>query len=132
MTSAVQADEKGNQRSAEQLFMNGPEVFNFTLLRVSSGIQELLDRVRLDWNDIDLFLFHQANAFMLEQLRKKMKIPSEKMPMCVEQTGNTVSATIPLLMEYCIANRIAQPGFRSILAGFGVGYSWAFSQVDWL
>lgn len=130
-TSIAQSDEKGNQRSAEQLFMNGPEVFNFTLLRVSSGIQELLDRCQMKWEDVDLFLFHQANAFMLEQLRKKMNIPTEKMPVCLEQMGNTVSATIPLLLQHCIENKIVQPGFRCILAGFGVGYSWAFSFLEW-
>lgn len=130
-TAVAQADDKGNLRSAEQLFMNGPEVFNFTLLRVSSGIQELLDRAHLSWADVDLFLFHQANAFMLEQLRKKMEIPKEKMPVCVEKTGNTVSATIPLLLQHCEQAGIVRPGFRCVLAGFGVGYSWAFSLMEW-
>lgn len=130
-TCVARSDDKGNQRSAEQLFMNGPEVFNFTLMRVSSGIQELLDRCKLGWDDIDLFLFHQANAFMLEQLRKKMNIPSEKLPVCVEQTGNTVSATIPLLLQHCQKAGIIKPGHRCVLAGFGVGYSWAFSLIDW-
>jgi 3-oxoacyl-[acyl-carrier-protein] synthase-3 len=60
-----------------------------------------------------------------------MNIPSEKMPICLEQTGNTVSATIPLLLQHCIENKIVQPGFRCVLAGFGVGYSWAFSFLEW-
>jgi 3-oxoacyl-[acyl-carrier-protein] synthase-3 len=131
VTSLATADDKGNLRSDEQLFMNGPEVFSFTLARVSSGIQELLDRVQLTWDDVDLFLFHQANAFMLEQLRNKMKIPVRKMPVCLEETGNTVSATIPLLIQSCQAQGLIQPGFRCVLAGFGVGYSWAFSLIEW-
>ena len=130
-TSLAKTDDKGNQRSDEQLFMNGPEVFSFTLARVSSGIQELLDRAGLTWDDIDLFLFHQANAFMLDQLRKKMNIPTEKMPVCVEQTGNTVSATIPLLMRHCREKALFEPGDKCVLAGFGVGYSWAFSLLNW-
>ena len=79
-TPKARGDEKTNQRSDEQLFMNGPEVFNFTLSRVQSGIQQLLDLTRLDWPDIDWFLLHQANRFMLEQLRRKMELPAEKMP----------------------------------------------------
>ena len=130
-TALAVTDEKGNQRSDEQLFMNGPEVFSFTLKSVSSGIQELLDKSGLEWNEIDLFLFHQANAFMLGKLREKMRIPAEKLPICFEKTGNTVSATIPLLLDYCRDNSIVQPGFRSVLAGFGVGYSWAFCLLHW-
>lgn len=125
------ADEKEDQRSDEHLFMNGPEVYNFTLQRVQSGIKQLLDLTQLDWPDIDLFLFHQANCFMLEQLRMKMNLPKQKVPMYVEEIGNTVSASIPILICHCRAEGLLKPGQRCVLVGFGVGYSWAMNLLTW-
>ncbi len=131
-TSAeIRTDDKGNQRSDEQFFMNGVEVFNFSLKLVVPGVMQLLERCGLNTSDIDLFLFHQANAFMLERLRKKMNIPIEKMPVVLEHTGNTSCATIPLLMQHCQEKSLLKPGDKCVLAGFGVGYSWAFSLLQW-
>ena len=120
------------QRSDEHLAMNGPEIFTFTLARVQTAIQQLLERIGLDWNDVDWFLFHQANRFMLEQLRKKMAIPAEKVPIDMETLGNTVSATIPILIARCQERSQFRPGQHCVLAGFGVGYSWAMSYLRWL
>lgn len=131
-TAQVHQDGSGNQRSDEQLFMNGPEVFAFTLSHVPRGIQQVLDKVRLNWEDVDWFLLHQANRFMLEQLRNKMQIPLHKMPIDLENTGNTVTASLPILIESCIERGIFQPGHRCVLAGFGVGFSWAMTYMQWL
>jgi 3-oxoacyl-[acyl-carrier-protein] synthase-3 len=111
--------------------MNGPEVFSFTLSAVPAGIQRLLDRLGAGWEDIDLYLLHQANRFMLEQLRLKMKLPPEKMPIDIEDLGNTVSATIPILMRRCELQGVLKPNHRCILAGFGVGYSWGMMYLEW-
>ena len=93
--------------------MNGPEIFSFTLSVVQAGVQRLLDRSNLDWDDIDLFLFHQANRFMLERLRTKMKIPEAKLPIDLEEFGNTVSASIPILIRRCLDRAILRPGQSS-------------------
>ncbi len=77
------------------LFMNGPEIFAFTLTSVRSAIGTLLARTSLTWDQVDWFMFHQANGFMLEKLRSAMKIPESKMPIALEDVGNTVCATIP-------------------------------------
>lgn len=131
LTGQIRADDKGNLRSDDQIFMNGAEIFNFTLQRVVSGVLQLLDKNQQRIEEIDLFLFHQANAFMLERLRKKLNIPIEKMPIILEQTGNTGCATIPLLIQHCQDNALLKPGDNCVLAGFGVGYSWAFTVLNW-
>jgi len=113
------------------LYMNGPEIFSFTLSAVKSGIQQLLDRLEVGWDEVDLFLFHQANRFMLQRLRNVMKIPEEKMPIDVEDVGNTVSASIPLLIRRGMDRGLFRPGQRCVMAGFGVGYSWAMSALTW-
>lgn len=112
-----------------RLYMNGPEIFSFTLSTVRAGIQELLSRCQLGWEDIDTFLFHQANRFMLEKLRDSMGIPPEKMPIDFEDTGNTVSASIPVLMRRCLDKNLLRAGTRCVLVGFGVGYSWAMTLL---
>lgn len=75
--------------------------------------------------DVDLFVLHQANKFMLDALRKKLKLPEDKLPITIESCGNTVSSTIPIAMYKLISTGKLQRGQRLMLIGFGVGYSWA-------
>ena len=114
------------------LYMNGPEIFRFTLEAVHTGIRRLLDAVSLGWEAVDVFLMHQANRFMLEALRDTMKIPPEKMPIDLAEHGNTSSASIPILMCRCFERGTLHRGQKCVLAGFGVGYSWAMTELDWL
>lgn len=116
--------------SGPTLFMDGPEVFTFTLRVVPSAVRELLHRAGLNLNDVDYFVFHQANRFMLEQLRKKIGIPPQKFCINLETSGNTVSATIPMALERALGTGELQAGAKVLLAGFGVGLSWAAGLVE--
>lgn len=124
-TSIEHEDASGNVRTDEHLFMNGAEVMAFSLSEVPKACDRLLDKASLTRDEIDYFVLHQANQFMLEALRKKMKIPGERFPIVMEHCGNTVSSTIPLaLMQLQKDGRLTR-GNRLMLLGFGVGYSWA-------
>jgi 3-oxoacyl-[acyl-carrier-protein] synthase-3 len=114
-----------------RLAMNGPEIFGFTLAAVQQGIGQLLDAVGWRWDEVDRFLLHQANGFILQRLCDSMRVPAEKLPIDLEETGNTVSASIPLLIERQRNRGLLQPGQRCVLAGFGVGYSWAMTALTW-
>lgn len=119
------ADEFGNVRNDKNLYMNGAEIFNFTGEFVPKLISSILEKSNLTKEDIDLFIFHQANKYMLNYLRKKIKIPEQKFFIAMEECGNTVSSTIPIaLYEAQKQGRLAASK-NLILAGFGVGYSWA-------
>jgi 3-oxoacyl-[acyl-carrier-protein] synthase III len=119
------SDEFGNVRNDKNLYMNGTEIFNFTGEFVPKLTESILQKSNLTKDDIDLFIFHQANKYMLNHLRKKIKIPEEKFFIAMEHCGNTVSSTIPIaLYEAQKQNRLAASK-NLILAGFGVGYSWA-------
>lgn len=119
------ADEFGNVRNDKNLYMNGTEIFNFTGEFVPKLISSILEKSNLTKEDIDLFIFHQANKYMLNYLRKKIKIPEQKFFIAMEECGNTVSSTIPIaLYEAQKQGRLAASK-NLILAGFGVGYSWA-------
>jgi 3-oxoacyl-[acyl-carrier-protein] synthase-3 len=111
------------------LFMDGPSIFNFTLDVVEPTLNEVLASEGWAVSDVDYFVFHQANEFMLNHLVKKMGLPPEKCPILMRDTGNTVSSTIPMALAKMIdANQIRQ-GSRLVLIGFGVGLSWAGISV---
>jgi 3-oxoacyl-[acyl-carrier-protein] synthase-3 len=124
MHQAATLQPDGNYRSPDNLYMNGSEIFIFTLNSVPKLIQQTLQKAELTLEDIDLVILHQANSFMLETLRKKMNIPTEKFFIFIENCGNTVSSTIPIALCEAIAQGRAGQGSRILLAGFGVGYSW--------
>ncbi len=118
-------DDAGNPLSSDYLYMNGTEIFNFTLEMVPVLVQETLIKNALEQEAIDLFVFHQANKYMLNFLRKKIQIAEDKFYYCLDHVGNTVSSTIPIaIYEALKENRIVKEN-RVLLAGFGVGYSWA-------
>ena len=111
--------------------MNGPEIFNFTLKVVPDVVQRLLAKAGLKQGDVDLFVFHQANRYMLEHLRKKLGVPSEKFVVAMEHSGNTVSCTIPIALHAAQTAGQLRPGARVMVVGFGVGYSWGGTLVRW-
>lgn len=119
----LQFDESNNPVSSDYLFMNGSEIFNFTLEAVPQLVKDTLLKNNLLKEDIDLFVFHQANKYMMNFLRKKIKIDEDKFYYCLENVGNTVSSTIPIAL-YEAKNECKLTG-NILLAGFGVGYSWA-------
>lgn len=128
-TVKVITDEAGNLRSQEHLYMNGPEIFTFTLKRIPGAVRDLISRAGLGLEDIDYFVFHQANQFMLEQLRKKIGIPNERFCVNLDGFGNTVSSTIPISLQRSVEGGGIKAGARVLLMGFGVGYSWAAAMT---
>ena len=111
--------------SPDHFFMNGPEVFSFTLRAVPKAIASALARARISMEEVDLFVFHQANGFILENLRAKLGIPREKFVFALRESGNTSSSTIPIALKDARMSGQLKPGMRVMLVGFGVGYSWA-------
>lgn len=130
-TAAERTNKWGNTRSAENLYMNGPEVLNFTLATVPEAVGRTLEAHSLKLEDVDLFVFHQATLLILEHLRKEIGIPKEKFFMNIENKGNTVSATIPMALRDAADEGRLRPGDRVMAVGFGVGYSWGATIIRW-
>jgi 3-oxoacyl-[acyl-carrier-protein] synthase-3 len=124
-------DDSGNARTANDFFMNGAEIFTFALRVVPDTVHRLLSQSGLTLDDIDLFVFHQANQFMLEHLRKKLKLPTDKFVIDMADVGNTSSSTIPIALKRALQTGRITSGQRLMLVGFGVGYSWAGSLIRW-
>lgn len=117
--------------AAESVRMNGPDVFNFTLDVVPGTIQRALGKAGLTLDGVDLFVFHQANRYMMEHLRQKLEVPSEKFSYQLSFCGNTISSTIPIAL---VAEREAgrlRDGMTLLISGFGVGYSWGTAILRW-
>jgi 3-oxoacyl-[acyl-carrier-protein] synthase-3 len=119
-----ETDRDAGKSSAGHLYMNGPEIFTFTLQAVPRAVHSLLARAKRTIEEIDLFVFHQANRHLLDHLRTKLKIPAEKFVLALDHCGNTVSSTIPIALKEAAARDQLPPGRLVMLVGFGVGYSW--------
>ena len=130
VNAPVSTDENGIFVSDNHLYMNGPEIFNFTIERIPEMIQKALLKNNLTMDDIHYIIFHQANKFMLDYLRKKMKIQEPKFYNNALFTGNTVSSTVPIALKDCLDNQIIKKGDKVLLSGFGVGYSWAATIIE--
>jgi 3-oxoacyl-[acyl-carrier-protein] synthase-3 len=113
--------------------MDGPEIFNFTLRVVAQTVQEVLEKTNQTKDEIDLFVLHQANAFVLSSLREKIGVSEDKVPILMGEWGNTVSSTIPMALIKLRENGQIGRGEKAILVGFGVGLSWGGLSVvlDW-
>lgn len=112
-----------------KLFMDGPEIFNFTLDIVPKTMAEVLAKNGLTQDDIDFYVFHQANKFMLDTIRKVNGLPRDKFYVNLETTGNTVSSTIPIALKQLEAAGRLRPGMKMMLMGFGVGLSWGATVI---
>lgn len=107
------------------LYMNGPEIFNFTSQFIPQHCLDVVKKNHLEVSEIDQFILHQANAFMLNFMRKKMKVDQERFYIDLKDGGNTVSSTIPIALKRYAQNNTSGHMKNILLSGFGVGLSWA-------
>ena len=123
-TGIFKEDEEGHTWYDDYLYMNGGAIFNFTLETVPVLVRQLLDKSGSQKEEIDYFIFHQANKFMLNTIRKVCVLPKEKFYVSLENTGNTVSSTVLIGLKDCLLNGTIKAGMQVVVAGFGVGLSW--------
>lgn len=125
-TAVLEDVGDNNLRAKDHLRMDGTAVFNFVQVEVPPMIESLLEVARASMEDVDWFLCHQPNRFMLKKLADKMKVPHEKMPMnIVEHFGNSSGVTIPIAITFNLGARLTTERFCVCLAGFGVGLTWS-------
>ncbi len=115
-------DESGNPISSDYFYMDGGEVFQFTMIRVPKLVQQLLLKNELELEDISLFVFHQANRYIMNFMRQKIGIPEEKFYYCLRNVGNTVSSTLPIALYHAQGDNLLHGPI--LLTAFGIGLSW--------
>ena len=118
----------GIERSLYDIFMDGTSVFSFSITDVPQALKEYMDATETTVVDYDLFLFHQANQFIIKQLMRKMKLPKDNVPISMDRYGNTGGISIPLTL--CDAFGEKNEGKKkALMCGFGIGLSWGVTNA---
>ena len=117
-------DDEGHTRFDDYLYMDGGGIFNFTLDAVPAMMKDILLKNSMTNEDVDYYVFHQANKFMLNTIRKVCVLPKDKFYVNLEETGNTVSSTVMIAMKQCLNAGTIHKGMKVMVSGFGVGLSW--------
>lgn len=123
-------DEHGNIRTDEHGYMNGADVFNFAIREIPKDVKNAMADADVEKEEIDYFVFHQANEYMNNYLSKKLKLDSDKCPTCLDKFGNTSSVSIPLTIATQLQSELRDSKKKLLLCGFGVGMSWATAVID--
>ena len=121
---------EGIIRNRLHIALDGMEVFQFSLREVPPNVRALLEHLGKSIDDIDYFIFHQANRLMNESIRKKLLVPAEKYPYSMGEYGNTSSASIPLTMNATLSEKLSGGHVKLLLSGFGVGLSWGSVYLE--
>lgn len=130
-TAVMEQDAAGNWRSKDNLVMQGDDVFNFVQREVPPMIEHLFEQSGVDRNEVDWYMFHQPNKFMLHKLADKLGVPHEKMPAnIVENFGNASGVTVPTCICYNLGDQLVFGSMKLCLAGFGVGLTWSSLMMD--
>lgn len=124
--------ENGISRNATHVILNGIDIFSFGISSIPVHVNELLDYTELKRDEVNFFIFHQANLLLNETIRKKMKLTASQVPYSLNHFGNTSSASIPLTMTTQIREQLQTQKLKLVTSGFGVGLSWgsAFLETD--
>lgn len=117
-------DEFGNPHSSDNLYMDGPAILNYSLEFLTGLVNDVLERNSLTMDDINLHVYHQANIFLANLERKTLRIPPEKYYVSIENTGNTVSSTIPIALCEAMKERKLNKGMKVLSIAQGLGYTW--------
>jgi 3-oxoacyl-[acyl-carrier-protein] synthase-3 len=130
MTSKESHHAQEPDSSEAYLFMKGPAIFNFTSVNVPSLVIKNAAKNNVEMDAINHFVFHQANAYILNHLREKIKVEKERFPIRMDFCGNTVSSSIPIALRTLQEEHAIKTGEKISLVGFGVGYSWGAVVIE--
>lgn len=123
-TGIESTDDDGHVRRDDYLYMDGSAIFNFTLDAVPAMMKDILAKNAIQQEDVDYYVFHQANKFMLNTIRKVCVLPKDKFYVNLEEIGNTVSSTVLIGLKECLDKGVIQKDMKVMISGFGVGLSW--------
>mgnify|MGYP001162595380 CR=1 FL=1 len=119
-----------SKKQPAKLFMNGPQILLFTLNEIPKAIEEFLNENLIEKKEIDFFIFHQANKYVIDNLIQKLKIEKSKAIFSAKNQGNTVSSTIPIALKDLEKKEKNLNRKKILIVGFGVGYSWSITLLE--
>lgn len=126
----VKEFENGIKRNRLQSILDGSSVFTFGISKAPQSVNNLIEHFEIEKDNVDYFVFHQANMLMNEKIRTKLKLQEEKVPYILNDFGNTSSTSIPLTIVVKLRNELENAKRKIIACGFGVGLSWGAIAFD--
>ena len=123
-------DAHGDLRWPDELILDGPAVLSFSTQRVPTSVTRALEYAGLGKEQVDYFVFHQANRMINETIRKKLGLPTEKVPSTLQDFGNTSGASLPMTITVCLNEALSTGKHKVLLSGFGIGLSWGICILD--
>lgn len=123
-------DADGDLHWPDELILDGPAVLSFSTQRVPPSVTRALEYAGLKQEQLDYFIFHQANRMINETIRKKLGLPIEKVPSTLQEFGNTSGASLPVTMTVCLSEALSTGKHKVLLSGFGIGLSWGVCILD--
>ncbi|MFZ0339716.1 MAG: ketoacyl-ACP synthase III [Terracidiphilus sp.] len=130
-TRVERTDAAGCARTDENLAMDGPAVFHFSVYKVPEVIESAMQQLGITMDDIDLVILHQANKTMMEMIYKKLHVPIEKRFFCLERMGNSSGPSTPIALAEAWRQKKIRPGSRTLMCSFGAGLTWGVSVIKW-
>jgi 3-oxoacyl-[acyl-carrier-protein] synthase-3 len=130
-TRVERTDDAGCVRTDENLRMDGPAVFHFSVYKVPEVIEGAMKQLGITMEDIDLVILHQANKTMMEMIYKRLRVPDEKRFFCLERMGNSSGPSTPIALAEAWRNKRIRPGSRTLMCSFGAGLTWGVAVVKW-
>jgi 3-oxoacyl-[acyl-carrier-protein] synthase-3 len=118
-------------RDEQLIRMVGHETYKMAVAKLSESTDEAVAAAGLELDDIDLFVYHQANARILTAVGEKLGLRAERVVDCISELGNTTAATLPLALEHSVQNGRLRRGDRVLLAAFGAGFTWGATVLEW-
>jgi 3-oxoacyl-[acyl-carrier-protein] synthase-3 len=122
--------EDGSLHWPDELILDGPAVLSFSTQRVPPAVNRTMEYAKLDSGNIDYFIFHQANLMINDTIRKKLGLPTDKVPSTLNDCGNTSGASLPVTVTVCLREVLAKKPYKLLFAGFGIGLSWGVCIMD--
>lgn len=130
--SAIErTDTAGCIRTDENLVMDGPAVFHFSVYKVPEAIEAAIKKLGLALDDIDLVVLHQANKTMMEMIYKRLHVPVDKRFFCLENMGNSSGPSTPIALAEAWRQKRIRPGSRTLMCSFGAGLTWGVAVIKW-
>lgn len=119
------------ETALDYVHMDGQEVYKFAVSTVPASIQRVLEKANAGMEEITYFALHQANVRIIQSVAKRLKVPEEKFPICLDHCGNLSAASIPVLLDEMNRKGMLKPGDRLVLSGFGAGLTWGTVLLEW-
>ncbi len=119
------------EKNLQYISMDGQEVYKFAVTTVPASIKNVLEEAKVNIEDVDYFVLHQANIRIIQSVAKRLKVSEEKFPISLDHYGNISAGSVPILLDEINKKGMLKPGMKLVMSGFGAGLTWGSAVIEW-